>query len=39
MKKIFTITIIAMIISSLASYAAESRIENFVNNLISPITC
>ena len=38
MKKFFTSAILIMLMSSMASYAAESRIENFVDNLISPVT-
>ena len=38
MKKFLTVVLIAVLSSSTTVMAAESRIENFVNNLISPIT-
>lgn len=38
MKKFLSIAFVAAFLSSSAVYAAESRIENYVNNLISPIT-
>ena len=38
MKKFLAAAIIAILTSSMAANAAESRIQNFVDNLISPIT-
>lgn len=38
MKKFLTAAIIAILTSSMAVNAAESRVEKFVDNLISPIT-
>ena len=38
MKKFLAAAIIAMLTTSIAANAAESRVQNFVDNLISPIT-
>ena len=38
MKKFLAATIVAILTTSIAANAAESRIQNFVDNLISPIT-
>ena len=38
MKKILTTLLAVMLISPIAANAAESRVQNWVDNLISPIT-
>lgn len=38
MKKFFTLLAIVAFTTSLAANAAESKIQNYVDNLISPIT-